>query len=79
MANTNPPILRRGQFVEVTVDGRTLRAMVVLASDNARSVLLMFDGLLGGYVGTMPVIWVVDRYEDLIRHEAVRIVLQPEE
>jgi hypothetical protein len=46
--------LQRGAFVEVTAEGRTVRAMVILASPNGRSLMLMFDGMLGGYAGTLP-------------------------
>jgi hypothetical protein len=29
-------------------------AMVTLASENGRSIMLMFDAILGGWVGAMP-------------------------
>lgn len=47
--------LQRGEFVVVTASGRTVRAMVTLASANGRSIVLMFDAMLGGFVGVMPV------------------------
>lgn len=46
--------LRRGDFVRVTADGRTVRAMVTLASTNGRSIMVMFDARLGGWLGAMP-------------------------
>lgn len=50
--------LRRGDFVRVRVEGddRTVDAMVVLASANGASVMIMFDGLLDGCVGMMPLL-----------------------
>lgn len=47
--------MRRGEYVWVTYDGRSLPALVAIASPNGHSAVLLFDGVLGGYVGTMPV------------------------
>lgn len=47
--------LKRGDHVWITYDGQTLPALVGIASPNGRAAMLMFDGILGGYVGTMPV------------------------
>jgi len=47
----NPP-LRRGEMVTVREAGREgLPAMVTLVSTNGRSVLVMFDGVLGDSIG----------------------------
>jgi hypothetical protein len=45
--------LQRGDFVRVAAPERALDAMVVLASPNGRSIILMFDGILGGWVGEL--------------------------
>jgi hypothetical protein len=54
------PILRRGEFVNLTSEGKTVNAMVVLASPNGRSLMLMYDGALsvgdGFCMGSMPVL-----------------------
>ena len=55
-----PPIdavpLQRGDFVMITTDtGRQVDAMVTHASPNGRSLLLMFDAMIGGWMGTMPI------------------------
>lgn len=65
----------RGMFVHVTFDGRTITAMVTLASDNGSSLVIMFDAVLGGYVGMMPLRWSgADRaFHDLI-HDRVAVV-----
>lgn len=48
------PLLQRGDFVHVTTDtGRTVDAMVVLASPNGRSIVLMFDAMIGGWLGQL--------------------------
>lgn len=48
--------LKRGQYVWVTYDRCTLVALVAMASPNGHSAVLMFDGILGGYVGAMAVL-----------------------
>ena len=48
--------MRTGQRVTITYDGRTLDGLVVLASGNGRSLMLSFEGILGGWVGMMPVL-----------------------
>lgn len=50
------PPLGRGDFVVLTTDtGRRVEAMVVLASPNGRSLMLMFDAMIGGWLGQMPI------------------------
>ena len=58
-AQPGPPIdhppLARGAFVVVTTDtGREVEAMVTMASPNGRSIILMFDAMIGGWAGLMP-------------------------
>lgn len=49
------PPLQRGDFVVITTDtGRTVDAMVTLASPNGRSIVLMFDAMIGGWVSQCP-------------------------
>lgn len=68
---------RRGDFPLITFGGRTIKGMVVIASENSESLIVMFDGILGdgagAYVGMMPIAWRDGRYEDLIRHEPVEL------
>jgi hypothetical protein len=40
----------------ITADGNTVDARVILASPNGRSLMLEFDAILLGHVGTMPVL-----------------------
>lgn len=59
MTEPGPPLpdpLKRGDFVKATYDGRTVEAMVTLASSNGRSLVIMWgDGMLGGHAGMMPI------------------------
>lgn len=52
---SDPPF-RRGDFVIIGADGREVRGMVGLASENGRSLMLLFDAMIGGWVGAMPVL-----------------------
>jgi len=44
----------RGQRLRVTCAGRTVVAWVVFGSDNRRSLVIGFEAILDGCVGTMP-------------------------
>lgn len=70
-----PDYLRRGDFVTVTFEQTTRRAFVAIASRNAESLVVMFEGIVGGYVGMMPIAWdpVGRRYVDLINGREVTI------
>jgi hypothetical protein len=46
----------RGGRLRVTFEGRTVAATIAAGSDNRRSLLLRFDGILGGFCGYMPVL-----------------------
>ena len=67
--------LRTGSRVLITYKGRELEGRVVLASENQQSLMLEFDGMLGGYVGSMPVLFEPgdDGYRDLIEQELVEV------
>lgn len=41
----------------LTLGGRTLRAKIRLASKNGFSLALVYDGMLGGFVGMVPLLW----------------------
>lgn len=50
-------IFHRGDFVEITAAGATIKGMVTLASEpNGKSLIVMFDGMLDGHVGMMPLL-----------------------
>ena len=68
-------IYRKDDRVLVTFRGRSVDAIVIVASENGRSLALQFEGLLGGYAGTMPVLWDqrAEEFRDLIKNERVEI------
>lgn len=66
--------LRKGMFVHLTFDGRTVLAVVALVSENGRSLIFGFEALLGGYAGAMPVALQDDgTYVDLFHGRSVVI------
>jgi hypothetical protein len=75
--------MKRGDFVWIGSGNQRIKAMVVLASENGRSLMLMFDAFFrtpsgGGFAGMMPVLQEDDGiYYDLWEHEPVEI--QPAE
>lgn len=50
-------IWRAGDSVRIGFGGRSVDGSVMFGSKNGRSLILKFEALLGGYVGTMPVLW----------------------
>lgn len=61
------PILCKGDVVIANNGQRTVEARVILASPNGRSLMLVWaDGILGGHVGTMPVLYKDGGYRALI-------------
>lgn len=68
---------KRGDFVNVTYGDRTVEAMVTLASPNGRSLLVMFEAMLGGHAGVMPILQVDDgTFISLIESKPVKIERQ---
>jgi hypothetical protein len=76
---------QRGDFVIISAHGVSKGAMVVLASENGRSLMVMCDGGLfwpddeGGYAGAIPLLQQDDgTYVELINRRPVGIELAPE-
>jgi hypothetical protein len=67
-------MLRTGDSVRVTFEGRTVDATVALASDDGHALALTFDALLGGYAGKMPVLWEDGTFYDLLTRQVVSIM-----
>lgn len=47
-----PPLVK-GDRVMLTCEGRTVEAVVLLASPSGKSLAFGFEAILGGHVGTM--------------------------
>ena len=73
------PVLKTGDRVSLDFEGRTINASVALASENGFSLMLAYEGILGGYVGMMPVLWKGPRagYRDMIGDRRVAIRKNP--
>ena len=65
--------LRTGSHVLIIYEGREIEGHVRIASENQRSLALVFDGMLGGYVGMMPVVDNGDGYRDLVEGKPVEV------
>lgn len=49
--------MKKGDRVTATYEGRSIEALVILASSNGRSLIIAWDdGMLGGHVGMMPIL-----------------------
>lgn len=67
----------KGARVNVTFAGRTVEAEVILASFNHQSLMLRFEAVLGGFAGTMPVLWDGHCYRDIMHSEEVQLEWLP--
>lgn len=70
-------VLRRGDHVWATYDGKTVEAMVTLASSNGKSLIIMFEAMLGGHVGAMPVSMLSDgSFQSLMEGRPIDLVIK---
>lgn len=77
---TLPVVFKCGDEVIATCGGKTVDAMVTLASPNARSLIISFEAMLAGHVGTMPLLWHDGdgEYVSLMGAFPVTLALRPE-
>ena len=68
-----PRVWKTGDRVRMTYDGRTLDAEIELASNNGCSLMLAFEGIVGGSVGLLPVIHEGGQFRDLLHHRVVTL------
>jgi hypothetical protein len=66
-------MLRIGSRVLITYKGREIEGHVRMVSENQKSAAFVFDGMLGGYVGMMPVFDHGEGYRDLVEGEPVEV------
>jgi hypothetical protein len=66
--------MKTGDPVWIGCDDRTVEGIIALASENGVSLMLQFEAILGGHVGTMPVVLEDGVYRSIITGEAVAIV-----
>lgn len=48
-------VIRKGDWVRLGVDSHDLDALVIMASSNGRSLIVVCEAIVGGFVGTVPV------------------------
>lgn len=65
--------LRRGDFVTITGGGKTMEAMVGIASENGVSLVVLFDGMITGHVGAMPLLKDGETYRSIMDNTIVTI------
>lgn len=68
-------IWKAGDLVQITYRQQTIVGRVILASSNGRSLMLEFEGMLGGFVGRMPVLQADNNgpFQDLIDGEVAEL------
>lgn len=66
---------KKGDEVTITLEGRSIDAVIVLASANGISLAVGFDGFLGGYVQFMPLLYDQNEkaYVDLVQKRTVKL------
>ncbi len=68
----------RGDFVTIRCAGCTVPGMVTLASSNGRSLVVMFEAILDGHVGSMPILQnEAGEYRSLMTGTAVELSANP--
>jgi hypothetical protein len=65
--------LRTGSHVLICYKGREIEGTVRMVSDNQKSIALVFDGMLGGYIGMMPALDNGDGFRDLVEGDIVEV------
>jgi hypothetical protein len=72
-------IERRGEFVWVTYEKKLVKAFVAMVSDNGLSAIIMFDDMLGGFVGAMPIMFdeQTSEYVDVFQQKPLVVTPYP--
>jgi hypothetical protein len=67
--------MKAGDHVWLELEGRRVRAEIMMASPNERSLMVRFEALLGGYAGMMPLLKDDHGvYRDLIEQRPVEVI-----
>ena len=67
-------LMKRGDFVWIKRGEARKQAMIVLSSDNEKSLMVMFDGMFCGYVSTMSLLNQDGVYRDLSEGKPVWVM-----
>jgi hypothetical protein len=68
-------VFHTGELARLTADGRTVDAVIMLASTNGLSLMVEFDTILSGHVGAMPLLYKDDHFVSVVTGEPV--ILEP--
>lgn len=69
---------KTGDAVRITHREKTASGAVLLASKDGRSIMLQFEGMLGPFVGAMPVLQDDDgSFRALFVHEKITLEEEP--
>jgi hypothetical protein len=64
---------KTNDLVWIGCDDRTVEGVVILASENAKSLMLGFEAILDGHVGMMPVLLTDGVYRSIVTGEAIAL------
>jgi hypothetical protein len=70
---SEPPRFNRGERVIVHYDGGTATAEIGVRSGNGRAIAIVFDGMIEGYAGVMPLMWNGTAFENVFDGIIIRI------
>ena len=62
-------VFKKGQAVTIGLEGREIDAVIIIASENGKSLAAVFDGMIGGYVQMMPILYDDSKqyFKDLVK------------
>jgi hypothetical protein len=70
----DPNPFRTGEWLTAQYEGQQVKAQVMLASGNGRSLAIKFEAILGGFVGMMPIFQDDDgTYRDILLGKPVKL------
>lgn len=65
--------MKTGDRVWIKYEGREIEGAIAVASQNGKSLALIFDAMLGGYVGMMPIVEHRGGFIDLVQGKPVEV------
>lgn len=70
--------MKTGDKVWIGCDDRSVEGVIILASENEKSLMLGFEAILDGHVGMMPVSLIDGVYRSIVTGQAVAVVPRSE-
>jgi hypothetical protein len=68
-------VFKKGQGVTIGLEGQQIDAVIIIASENGKSLAAVFDGFIGGYVQMMPILYddSTGYFKDLVKGRELKI------